>query len=195
MLRLVAIGEFSRVFEKYTIFRKIILAGQEPIVSFDKFDLNNVLIDRLGVEKCIPQRFEMAQLDGVLYLDREEMVAVGYKQVTNDEFWIRGHMPNFALMPGVIMCEAAAQLIAYMSMIVGVNDDGTVGFGGLNNVRFRGMVLPGDTLVLMAKIRKLRKNVMVICDFQGFVNDKLVVDGEIKGIILPADAMKKAQDS
>lgn len=166
------------------------MAIQEPIVGFDKFDVNHVLVDKAGVEKHIPQRYEMGQLDGVLYLDDDSMTAVGYKDVTDKEFWVRGHMPEFALMPGVILCECAAQLIAYMSGLYEINGDGIVGFGGLNNVRFRGMVVPGDKLVLMARVRKLRKHVMVICDFQGYVDDKLVVDGEIKGAVLPASVLK-----
>lgn len=166
------------------------MAGQEPIVAFDKFDIDKVVVDKAGVEAAIPQRFEMSQMDGILFIDEETMTAVGYKDVTDQEFWIRGHMPEFALMPGVIMCEAAAQVIAYMSSVFAVKEDGIVGFGGLNNVRFRGMVVPGDKLVLMARVRKKRKNVMVVCDFQGFVDDKLVVDGEIKGVVLPADALK-----
>ncbi len=168
------------------------MAGQEPIVAFDKFDVNEVVIDKAGVEDAIPQRYEMSQLDGLLYVDQEAMVGVGYKDVTENEFWIRGHMPEFALMPGVIMCEAAAQVIAYLTSVYDVKDRGIVGFGGLNNVKFRGMVVPGDKLVLMAHVRKIRKNIMVICDFQGFVDEKLVVDGEIKGVVLPPEALKKS---
>ncbi len=160
----------------------------EPIVSFDKFDVNNVLVDRAGVEEHIPQRFEMAQLDGVLYLDADTMTAVGYKDVTEDEFWVRGHMPGFPLMPGVIICESTAQLVAYMASLYDIKGGGIVGFGGIDKVKFRGMVVPGDKLIVMARKKRLRKNVMVICEIQGYVEDRLVVDGEIKGVVLPATA-------
>lgn len=166
------------------------MATQEPIVSFDKFDVNKVIVDKAGVEKHIPQRFEMSQLDGILYLDEESFTAVGFKDITENEFWVRGHMPEFALMPGVLLCESAAQVIAYMSDRYDVKEHGIVGFGGINNVKFRGMVVPGDKLVVMATVRKLRRNVMVICDFQGYVGDRLVVDGEIKGVVLSPDALK-----
>ncbi len=168
------------------------MATQEPIVSFEKFDVNHVIVDKAGVEKHIPQRFEMSQLDGLLYLDKDSMTAVGFKDVTESEFWVRGHMPEFALMPGVIMCEAAAQVIAYMADLYDVKEEGIVGFGGIDNVKFRGMVVPGDKLVVMASVRKLRRNVMVVCDFQGYVEDRLVVDGNIKGVVLPPDALKNA---
>lgn len=163
----------------------------EPIVSFDKFDVDKVIVDRAGVEVHTPQRFEMAQLDGVLYLDEDSMTAVGYKDVTEDEFWVRGHMPQFALMPGVIICESTAQLVAYMAGLYGINGNGIVGFGGIDKVKFRGMVVPGDKLIVMAKVRRLRKNVMVICEIQGYVEDRLVVDGEIKGVVLPAEATQQ----
>ena len=167
------------------------MAVQEPIIGFDQFDVNRVIVDKAGVEAFIPQRFEMSQLDGLLHIVDESMTAVGYKDVTENEFWVRGHMPEFALMPGVIMCESAAQLIAYMTGLYKVKEHGIVGFGGMNNVRFRGMVVPGDKLIVMARIRRMRKNVMVICDFQGFVDEKMVVDGEIKGVVLPPEALTK----
>ena len=146
------------------------MAAIEPIVSFDKFDADKVIVDRAGVEERIPQRFEMAQLDGVLFLDEESRVAVGYKDVTDNEFWVRGHMPEFPLMPGVIICEAAAQLVTYMANGDGVYSEGIVGFGGIDNVKFRGMVVPGDKLILMALVKRLRKNVMLVCEMQGFVD-------------------------
>ncbi len=165
------------------------LEGKNSIVDFAEFDVNRVIANRQEIEKHIPQRFEMAQLDGVLFEDVQTRTAVGYKDITPDEFWVRGHMPDFPLMPGVIMCESAAQLIAYLGGKHGYKDDGIVGFGGLNNVRFRNMVVPGDKLIVMVHVRKLRRNVMVICDFQGFVDQKLVVDGEIRGVVLPADTL------
>ena len=68
-----------------------------------------------------------------------------------DEFWVRGHMPGFPLLPGVLMCEAAAQLGAYYLCAYRPFDGDFLGFGGMDNVRFRGKVSPGDRLVLIAK--------------------------------------------
>ncbi len=160
------------------------LAEQPAIVEFTEFDRERVVEDRSAIERSIPQRFEMAQLDGILFVDEKGMRAVGFKDTGPDEFWVRGHMPEFALMPGVIMCETAAQLIAWMAARFDCSDRGIMAFGGLNNVRFRNVVLPGDRLVVMAKVRRLRRNTMVICDFQGYVEKKLVVDGEIKGVVI-----------
>jgi 3-hydroxyacyl-[acyl-carrier-protein] dehydratase len=62
-------------------------------------------------------------------------------------------------------------------------------FGGLDRVRFRGMVLPGDTLITMVAARRLRRNALVICDFQGYVGTRMVVDGEIMGAVLRPNAV------
>jgi 3-hydroxyacyl-[acyl-carrier-protein] dehydratase len=165
------------------------LAENQPIVDFSLFDLNHPIADKSVVEKNIPQRFEMAQLDGILYEDRETLRAVGFKHLSRQEFWVRGHMPDFALMPGVMMCEAAAQVIAYMAARFDFSDEGIMVFGGLDGVRFRGMVLPGDTLITMVGARRLRRNTLVICDFQGYVGTRLVVDGEIMGAVLRPNAV------
>jgi 3-hydroxyacyl-[acyl-carrier-protein] dehydratase len=166
------------------------LAEQQPIVDFSLFEAHRVVADRDEVQRVIPQRFEMSQLDGTLFEDAEGLRVVGYKDTSQDEFWVRGHMPEFALMPGVIMCESAAQVIAYMARKFDFADEGIMAFGGMDRVRFRNMVLPGDRLVTMVVARKLRRNVMVVCDFQGYVGDKLVVDGEIKGVVLRPEYAK-----
>ena len=155
--------------------------------------MDNVIFDKAAGQRFIPQRFEMSQLDGVLYEDTENLIAVGFKDTGPDEFWVRGHMPDFALMPGVIMCEAAAQLIAFLAGKHNFAENGIVAFGGLDNVRFRHFVLPGDRLIVMVAVRKLRRNAMVVCDFQGFVGQKQVVEGEIRGIVLPNEAMQGQQ--
>ena len=55
----------------------------------------------------------MEQLTAIVFDDVERGICVGYKDISPDEFWVRGHMPGMPLMPGVIMCEAAAQLCSY----------------------------------------------------------------------------------
>ncbi len=169
------------------------MAEQQPIVDFSLFDVNPVIADRAEVQRYIPQRFEMSQLDGVLYEGSDPLTAVGFKDTGSDEFWVRGHMPDFALMPGVIMCESAAQLIAFLANKHNFAENGIVAFGGMDHVRFRHIVVPGDRLVVMVAVRKLRRNAMVVCDFQGYVDQKLVVDGEIRGIVLPNEAMQSGQ--
>lgn len=132
--------------------------------------------------KVNPHRFEMQLLDAVLLMTKTH--AVGYLDVTEEMFWVRGHFPDRPLMPGVLICESAAQLSSYFAIETGLVSNGVVGLGGLEAIRFRGPVVPGDRLILMLEKGRARPNAMFKADFQGFVNEKLVVDGTIKGVAL-----------
>ncbi len=161
---------------------------KKPIVCFSKFDLDTILFDREVIEQYNPQRHEMSQLDAIVYEDAEETIIVGYKDVTDNEFWIRGHMPSFPIMPGVIICEAAAQLSSYAAHKYELLGPGyMVGLGGLNDIRIRNIVQPGQRLVVMLKKDRARKGRLVDCDFQAWVGETMVADGGIIGIPLPKD--------
>ena len=156
--------------------------SKDSYVDFSEFDENKVVVSREEIEKVNPHRFELFLLDGILYIDDER--AVGFKDVTEDEFWVRGHFPDKPLMPGVLICECAAQLSSYYALTRGLVDGGYVGLGALEGIRFRGPVVPGDRLIVMLKKGKVRRNVIFSAEFQGFVGDTLVVDGTIKGVAL-----------
>jgi 3-hydroxyacyl-[acyl-carrier-protein] dehydratase len=64
-----------------------------------------------------------------------------------------------------------------------------IGFGGLDSVRFRGVVVPGDRLVIVCEKTQLRLGQMIRCRFQCFVRDNLVCEGQIRGIPIPVDAL------
>lgn len=153
-----------------------------PPVHLDlsTLDLNNVVADKEAIQKINPQRFEMDQLDAVIYLDNENHVFAGYLDVTEEEFWIRGHMPNAPLMPGVMMCEAAAQLSGWYLSSQGLMRGDFIGFGGLENVRFRAPVHPGDRLVLVGKVLKSHRR-QAICNVQGFVGGTMVFHADVLG--------------
>jgi 3-hydroxyacyl-[acyl-carrier-protein] dehydratase len=155
---------------------------KDPIVEFSKFDTDQLIVDREGILAVNPHRFEMMLLDGVLYVDEDR--AVGFKDVTDQEFWVRGHFPERPIMPGVLICESAAQLSAYFASTKRLLDSGVVGLGGLESVRFRAPVVPGDKLILMLRRGRVRKNVMFMTEFQAFVNETLVADGLVKGVAL-----------
>jgi len=126
----------------------------------------------------------MEQLTAIVYENIDEGACVGYKDITEKEFWIPGHMPGFALMPGVIICEVAAQLASYFSIKYRVMAEATtMGFAGLDQVRFRGMVRPGDRLVVQAKLVTVRQ-ILITAKFVGLVNNELVCEGILKGVPL-----------
>ncbi|MEK6248564.1 MAG: beta-hydroxyacyl-ACP dehydratase [Planctomycetales bacterium] len=168
------------------------MAGTEPLIPFSNYDVNVVIADREEIRKFNPQRYEMEQLTAILHEDIERQVIVGYTDTSQDDFWVRGHMPGMPLMPGVLMCEAAAQLASYYTLKNDVMGCEMIGFGGLDNVRFRGAVLPGDRVVIQCRQKKVRRGAVVVCDFQGYVNENRVFEGSIRGIPLPAEALREA---
>jgi 3-hydroxyacyl-[acyl-carrier-protein] dehydratase len=153
------------------------------ILDPTSLDLNHVVADIETIRKVNPQRFEMEALSAVVLLDHDRKLIAGYKDVRADEFWVRGHMPGFPLMPGVMLCEAAAQLCSYYVMTQHTFDADFVGLGGLESVKFRGMVRPGDRLVLIGQMTRERK-MIAECYVQGFIGDKMVFDAKVQGIPL-----------
>lgn len=129
-----------------------------------------------------PHRHELALLDGILFFEEER--AVGFFDVPEDSFWIRGHFPGRPLMPGVLISEVAAQLTSYIANRVGIKGDAVIGLAGLNNVRFRAQVKPGDRLTIMVKTLKSRKGAMIVTEYQAYVGETLASEGEIKGVAI-----------
>jgi 3-hydroxyacyl-[acyl-carrier-protein] dehydratase len=157
----------------------------EFIIPTSHIDVSRVLADRAAIRAVNPQRHEMEHLDAIVLLDTEAKVIAGYKDVRLDEFWARGHMPGNPLLPGVLMCEAAAQLCSYYVMTQRVFPAGHfVGFGGLDEVRFRSVVRPGDRLVLLARAQKLKRQASVFA-VQGLVDSRIVFEGHIIGVPIP----------
>lgn len=155
----------------------------EPFYPVEQFDFDKPLYTLEQIREVNPQRFEMEQLTAVLWVDPVNHALVGYKDITPNEFWIRGHMPEFALMPGVVLCEVAAQLAGFYARKYSLLGGGDfLGFGGMDEVRFRSPVFPGDRLLVMAKVGRVRPGKRAEFDFQGFVGKKMVFSGQMIGV-------------
>lgn len=154
------------------------------ILDLSQIDCSKVVADIEGIRQVNPQRYEMEQLTAIVLVDADQQVIVAYKDITEEDFWVRGHMPGYPLMPGVIMCEAAAQLCAYYCHHIKLlRKGGFIGFGGMEDVRFRGQVRPGQRLIIVAKPARLHHR-QTIFDTQGFVDNNMVFHARIIGVPL-----------
>jgi 3-hydroxyacyl-[acyl-carrier-protein] dehydratase len=153
-----------------------------PLVDFSEFSLDTVVADKAAVFEFNPHRFELALLDGILLIDEKR--AVGYYDVPAEPFWARGHFPGRPMMPGVLITEVAAQLTSYLATNSGIRGNAIIGLAGLNDIRFRAQIVPGDRLIVMVLTKKSRKGAMIVTDFQVYVGQTLAAEGEIKGIAI-----------
>ena len=158
-----------------------------PALIFDltKIDLNaKPVFDREAISAVNPQSFEMQQLDGILWYDLEKQLILGYKDVTDKEFWVRGHIPGRPLMPGVIMVECAAQLLSFFVKQI-FQEEGFIGFAGIDSTKFRSVIEPGKRLLLLGKIIKYKKKKHtshVTTYVQGVVDGKMVFETTVSGM-------------
>lgn len=144
---------------------------------------DRLVFDHQAVYARMPHRFEFELLDGVCHLDRENSVAVAYRDCRLDEWWVRGHVPGRPIFPGVLQLEAGAQLVAFLARYVETSDT-FVGFGGVDACRFREAIIPPARLFLIAKLTDNRPR-RVRGDVQGVVDGRLVFESQITGLAMP----------
>lgn len=165
-----------------------------PVMAdLSQFNFDQPMYDIEQIRQVNPQRGHMEHLTAVVHIDPPSHTVIGYKDVTDHEFWAEGHMPGFPLMPGVIMCEAIAQLAGFYARKHKLLEGSFVGFGGMNEVRFRAPVFPNSRLVLIARVTALKPNRRAEFDFQGLVQDKMVFSGSMIGV--PIDAIYKTAEA
>lgn len=153
-----------------------------PTQLFDmsKIDLTKVVFNKEEIREVNPQRFEMEHLDAITWYDKEKFLILGYKDLTEDEFWVRGHIPERPLMPGVIMIEAAAQLSSVFVKRV-YELTGFIGFASIDSAKFRKPLSPGNRLWLLGHITKFKRR-KYTCVVQGIVDGTMVFDTVISGL-------------
>lgn len=150
------------------------------LLDISRIDLNQIVVPIEGIRKVIPQRYEMELLSGIVHIDPETNTVLAVKHVTNDEFWVRGHIPGRPLMPGVMMIECAAQLCAYWTCHLHP-EFGFVGFAKCDDVRFRGTVVPPSSLYMIAQLVEITRR-RAIGKCQGICNGTLVFEATITGM-------------
>lgn len=140
---------------------------------------------RLGIkeiQEIIPHRHPFLLID---FIDELEpgVRAVGYKSITFNEPQFNGHFPGQPVMPGVLMIEALAQVGAVAILSLPENKGKTAFFGGINNAKFRQMVLPGDRLKLECEIIKRKGPVGVGKAVATNADGKVAVSAELTFVV------------
>jgi len=153
-----------------------------PLFDLSSVDTGSVAVSREEIYKVNPHRFEFQQLDGIFFVDRRQGTLAGYRDVREDEFWVRGHIPGRPIFPGVLMIETSAQLVSYYAMSK-MPEKGFLGFGGVEGVKFRGTIVPGQRIIILGKMVELRSR-RCVGETQAFVDGQLVYSGRITGMWL-----------
>ena len=129
------------------------------------------------IKEIIPQREPFLMIDEVEeYIPGESCIA--YKNVREDEYYFKGHFPGNPIMPGVLMVESLAQTGAVAILSMEENKGRNALFGGINNLKFKKQVVPGDRLKLEVKIIK-KKGPIGIGEAIATVDGKVAVKGEL----------------
>ena len=128
------------------------------------------------IKEIIPHRYPFLLVDRILELEPLKR-GVGIKNVTANEPFFQGHFPNKPVMPGVLLLEAMAQ-VGGIAMLYPEENRGKLAlFGGMENVKFKRPVVPGDQLVMKANLMKVHGDFGKL-HAEGFVDDKLVAKAD-----------------
>lgn len=152
------------------------------IFDLDAIDFTKPLFGAERIEAVNPHRGAMRLIDEVLWESEEKDAIIAVKHVREDEFWVPGHIPDRPLFPGVLMIEAAAQASSLV-VLQRETDQDFMGFVACDGIKFRGHVVPGDDLVIVAKQIDFRKKRQK-CVTQAFVNKQMVFEGMITGMCM-----------
>lgn len=128
-------------------------------------------LDSVAIRKIIPHRYPFLLVDRIEELEPGKS-ASGFKNVSANEEFFQGHFPDYPVMPGVLIVEAIAQVGAVALLSLDEHEGKIAFFAGINNVRFKRQVKPGDTLKLDVELKQVRRGI-------GSGEGVATVDGEV----------------
>ncbi len=138
------------------------------------------------IMETIPHRYPFLLVDKIIEMEPGKR-AVGIKNVTINEPFFQGHFPGRPIMPGVLICEALAQVGAVIILGDPAFKDKLAVFTGINNFKFRHQVVPGETLRLEAELTKMR-GTMGKAEVCAYVGDEVAAKGEISFALVDSRA-------
>ncbi len=163
----------------------------QQILDLDSIDRTQVAVDRATLDKYLAQRGTFAVLDHLAYVDKEGGIAVGVKEMRADDWWAKDHIPGRPMFPGALMIETAAQIASFdfsKHRLEGP-EDRFVGFGGVDDCRFRGVVEPPCTMFLAVKLeragsRMFKYSAEGYVEREGVLQQKRVFEATVMGVLL-----------
>lgn len=148
-------------------------------------------IDISEIKKLIPHRYPFLLVDKILEVKHEPVIrAVGIKNVTYNEPFFQGHFPEYPIMPGVLVIEALAQTACIAGMMIEENRNRVPLFTGIEDMKFRRQVLPGDTLMLEAEFIIFRRGVGKV-KVRASVQGQTAAEGIIKFAMMDSNEKGK----
>lgn len=142
-------------------------------------------LDIMQIKALLPHRYPFLLVDRVTELVAGKK-AVGFKNLTANEDFFNGHFPHKPIMPGVLMVEALAQLGCLCVLVEPEFKDSLCVFTGMDGIKFRTMVVPGDRLDMEIELTK-RRGPLGKAKVLAKVGDKIAVEGEITFAVTKQD--------
>ncbi len=134
------------------------------------------------IQKLLPHRYPFSLVDRIIeYVPGER--AIGIKNVTFNEPHFQGHFPGRPIMPGVLIVEAIAQVGGVVLLQMLESEGGLFLFAGIDKVRFRRQVVPGDQLVMTVEVLSIKRRRFAKMQARAEVDGELATEGELMFIL------------